>query len=232
MVEILNSIFRTMDLEKIRKGARDRDRFILSKGHGAAGLYVLMHKHGLMGDAELSSYHQNGSLLAGHASHFVKYIEHSTGALGHGLAPALGMAIGLRTLKSTSKVYVLVGDGELHEGSNWEALMLAGHLGMENLYVLVDNNGYDQMGRLKECCDIEPLRAKLESFNFEVEEVDGHSEDEITAALKKSGNKKPTALICRTVKGKGVSFMEGNAVWHYRPPAGEDYAKALDELKD
>ncbi len=232
MVEILNSIFTVMDIEKIRAGARDRDRFVMSKGHGAGGLYVIMRKHGLMTDAQLSSFHQNGSLLAGHASHFVKYVEHSTGALGHGLSPALGMAIGLRSLKSASKVFVLVGDGELHEGSNWEALMLAGHLGLTNLSVLIDNNGYDQMGALSACCDIEPLRAKFESFNFEVAEVDGHSEDEIIGVLKKSGNKKPIAIICHTTKGKGVSFMEGNTVWHYRTPVGEEYEKALAELKD
>ena len=201
MVEILNAVFRTMALEKIK-------------------------------DDDLASFHANGSLLAGHASHFVKYIEHSTGALGHGLSPALGMAIGLRALKSEARVFVLVGDGELHEGSNWEAIMLAGHLGMENLYVLVDSNGYDQMGPLGSSCGIEPLRAKFESFNFATAEVDGHSEQEIMGVIQKSENKKPTAVICRTVKGKGVSFMESNVVWHYRTPAGEEYEKALAELND
>ena len=232
MVEILNAVFRTMALEKIKDGARDRDRFVMSKGHGAGALYVIMHAYGLMGDDDLASFHANGSLLAGHASHFVKYIEHSTGALGHGLSPALGMAIGLRALKSEARVFVLVGDGELHEGSNWEAIMLAGHLGMENLYVLVDSNGYDQMGPLGSSCGIEPLRAKFESFNFATAEVDGHSEQEIMGVIQKSENKKPTAVICRTVKGKGVSFMESNVVWHYRTPAGEEYEKALAELND
>ena len=232
MVEILNSIFMTMDLEKIKRGTRDRDRFIMSKGHGAGGLYAVMHEHGLLEEESLASFHQNGSLLAGHASHFVKYIEHSTGALGHGLSPALGMAIGLRSLKSTAKVFVLVGDGELHEGSNWEAIMLAGHLGLENLYVIVDNNGHDQMGALEESCGLEPLRAKFESFHFAVADVDGHSEEAIMAALQKSGNHQPTAVICRTTKGKGISFMENNIIWHYRTPIGEEYEQALAELKD
>ena len=230
MVEILQAIFSVMDLEKIRRGARDRARFVMSKGHGAAALYAVMHAHGLMDDATLATFHQNGSLLAGHASHFVKYVEHSTGALGHGLAAALGMAVGLRALGSDARVLVLVGDGELHEGSNWEALMLAGHLGMRNLCVLIDHNGYDQMGPLEKSCDVEPLRAKLESFKFQTAEADGHSTPDIGAALGHRADDKPTAVICRTVKGKGVSFMEGNTVWHYRTPAGEEYQKALSEL--
>ena len=232
VVEILNAVYTIMDVEKIRRRDQDRDRLVLSKGHSTCALYAVMAEHGLMPKDTLTTFHANGSLLAGHASHFVEHIEHSTGALGHGLSAALGMALGLRSLGSNSRVFVVTGDGELHEGSNWEALMLAGHLGLNNLGVLIDNNGIDQMAKLEHCCSIEPLRPKLESFGFFVEEVDGHDETAMTKILARDrrASTKPFALICATVKGKGVSFMEGNTVWHYRTPQGDDYEKALMEL--
>ena len=232
-IEILSSIFKTMDLEKIKQSLIDRDRIILSKGHGAAALYTTMHFHGLLSEEMLDTYFQNNSLLAGHVSHHVPFVEHSTGALGHGLPVGLGMAIGMMSKKKSSKVFVVLGDAELQEGSNWEAMMLAGHKKIKNLIVLIDYNKLSQTDNLDQFCSLEPLKEKLESFNFEVKEVDGHSEEEIIPSIKNSEFlEKPLAIICHTIKGKGVSFMEKNVLWHYKTPDDEDFRKALLELDD
>ncbi|MBI1975601.1 MAG: transketolase [Candidatus Vogelbacteria bacterium] len=231
MVEMISAVFSSMDIEKIKHRAPDRDRFIQSKGHGVAALYAVMARHGLISPEALATFHSNGSLLAGHASHFVPFIEHSTGALGHGLSVALGAALGLRSIECQGRVFVLLGDGELHEGSNWEAIMLAGHLGMENLTALVDNNGLDQMGKLNACCGIEPLVEKFKSFGWNAVRLNGHDETAISKTISDNKRRgKPLAIICNTVKGKGVSFMEGEAVWHYRTPRDADYETALTEL--
>lgn len=231
MVEILSAIFASIDVKKIKDWSPNRDRLVMSKGHGAVGLYVVMQKYDLLTERQLGSYSENGTLLAGHATHFVHGIEHSTGALGHGLPVGVGMAIGLHSKKSAARVFVVVGDGELNEGSNWEAIMLAGHLGLGNLVVLVDSNGIDQMGKVEDCCGIEPLSRKFESFRFSVIEVLGHDEKAIMREIQDSkGLGKPTTIICRTTKGKGVSFMEGNTLWHYRTPKGDEYKRALAEL--
>jgi len=232
-VEILNSIFKSVNIDKIKKGSNDRDRVILSKGHGTAALYSVMNHHGLLSDEILHTYFQNNSLLAGHVSHHVPFVEHSTGALGHGLPVGLGMAIGLSSKKILCRVFVIVGDAELQEGSNWEALMLAGHKKMKNLIIFVDYNKLSQTDKLEKYCSLEPIKEKFESFNFNVMEVNGHDENEIISAIKKlEYSKKPIVIICNTIKGKGVSFMEKNILWHYRSPQGEDFEKALQELKD
>lgn len=232
LVEILDTVFKNCDVSKIKKSEIDRDRIILSKGHGTSALYATMFHHGLMKNEELETYFKNGSVLGGHASHHVPFVEHSTGALGHGLPVGVGMAIGLRAKKLNSKVYVIVGDGELHEGSNWEAIMFAGHEKLRNLIVLVDCNELSQVGKLEDCCSIEPLGDKFRSFNFEVFDVDGHNESEINEAIQKNVQTDlPRVILCRTTKGKGISFMEGNNLWHYKSPQGEDFEKALSELK-
>jgi len=231
VVEILNAIFQSIDLLKIKNRAVDRDRVILSKGHSVAALYAVMYHNGLLKKEEIDTYFKNGSILAGHASHLVPFVEHSTGALGHGLPVALGIAIGLRSKNFQSRVFVVVGDGELHEGSNWEAFMQAGHRKMGNLCVFIDQNKMSQIGEIEKCCDIEPLKSKLESFNFEVFDVDGHNEEEIRQKIESTKNSvKPVTIICHTIKGKGVSFMENNNLWHYRCPQGEDYERAMQEL--
>ena len=231
MVEIGNAIYRSVDIKKIKANDPLRDRVFLSKGHATAGLYAVLHHHGLLSDAEIQTYLKNGTVLAGHASHHVPHVEHSTGALGHGLPVALGAAIGLNAKKSDARALVITGDGELHEGSNWEAIMLAGHLKLGNLMAFVDQNHLSQFGSVDDCCDVDPIKAKFESFNWRAVEVDGHDETAIMAAIavaKKAGQ--PTAVICHTIKGKGISFMENNNVWHYRAPQGEDYEKAIAEL--
>jgi transketolase len=232
-VEILNAVFKSVDIEKIKKGSNDRDRIILSKGHGTAALYSVMNHHELLSDEILDTYFQNNSLLAGHVSHHVPFVEHSTGALGHGLPVGLGISIGLSSKKILRRVFVILGDGELQEGSNWEAIMLAGYKKIKNLIIFVDYNKLSQTGKLDNFCSLEPIKEKFESFNFDVIEVDGHNENEIISAIKKlEYSKKPIVVICNTIKGKGVSFMENNVLWHYRSPQGEDFEKAVQELKD
>lgn len=232
MVEILLAVYSRVDMDLIRSQDSARDRIIVSKGHSAAAVYAVMNLHGLCCDEFCSGYHQNGSVLSGHVNHFVKYIEHSTGALGHGLSVAAGICIGLRSKgHNRAKVFAVVGDGEMQEGSNWEAIMLAGHLDLESLCILIDYNGIGGVGQTDSCCSLEPLGEKLESFGFTVSQVDGHDEQAIAAAIdtlmSKSG---PSAIICRTIKGKGVSFMENNNVWHYRPPDKDAYMKICEEI--
>jgi len=233
IVEITNVVFKNVNLSKIKSWDFDRDRIIFSKGHGTACLYSIMYHHGLLEKSMIDTYFKNNSLLAGHTSHHVPFVEHSTGGLGHGLPVGTGVAIGMRSKKIDSKVFVILGDGEMQEGANWESIMLAGHLKLRNLIILIDYNEFSQVGKVEDCCSLEPLVQKFESFNFDVCEVDGHDEEKINNAIQKSKNSlKPSAIICRTIKGRGISFMEQNNLWHYRCPKGEDYEKALMELKD
>ena len=231
VAEILFAVFCSIDIDKIKSSRNDRDRVLLSKGHAAAALYVMLSEFGLMTEENLRTYCTNGSLLGGHATHNVRYVEHSTGALGHGLPVAVGVGIGMKTKKIRSRVFVIVGDSELHEGSNWEAMMLAGHLNLNNLCLLVDYNTLGGVQCINDCCSLEPLRQKLFSFGFNAFEVNGHDPDAITTVIKDSrDSSRPVAIICHTVKGKGVSFMEGNNAWHYRPPNKDEYEKALIEI--
>ena len=231
VIEILSAVYRGINVNKIMDKKYGRDRVILSKGHSAAALYAVLNHLGLLSDEELKTYYRNGSLLSGHASHFVPCVEHSTGALGHGLPVAVGIGIGLKSKGLDSRVYVIVGDGELHEGSNWEALLLAGHLKLDNLCVLIDRNGLSGIGDINSSCSFNSLENKLKSFGFKTFEVDGHDEEEIYQTIQEmKESETPGAVICHTIKGKGVSFMENNNVWHYRPPNDEEYEKALIEL--
>lgn len=232
MVEILNAVYKSVNIQKILDQAEDRDRVILSKGHGASGLYAVMFHHRLLSQEAIDSYFLDGSIMAGHVSHFIENVEHSTGALGHGLSVGLGMAFGGRSKGYNNRVFVVVGDGELHEGSNWEAIMYAGHHKVGNLCVLVDKNELSQMGITADACSLDSLSAKFDSFHFDTYEIeDGHNELEIMDTIQKTKDSaKPVAIICNTVKGKGISFMEGNNLWHYRPPNDEDYEKAIEEL--
>lgn len=233
VVEILSAVYRSVDIEKIKNKQNNRDRVILSKGHGAAALYVILNYFGLMSEEELKTYYKNNSLLSGHVTHHLPYIEHSTGALGHGLPVAVGIGIGLKSKKINSRVYVIVGDGELHEGSNWEALMLLGRLKLNNFCLLIDYNKLSGIGDTNSCTSSEPLKSKLESFGLDAFEVNGHDEEAIYLTIQKAKKiEKPVVIICHTIKGKGVSFMENNNVWHYRPPNEEEYNKALSELKE
>jgi transketolase len=232
VVEILLAVYKNVDLERIRNWTDDRDRVVVSKGHSAAALYTVLNHFGLLSDEELETYHKNNYRLGGHVTSTVTCVEHSTGALGHGLSVAVGIGLGLRNKKAGSRVFVIVGDGELHEGSNWEAVHSAAHLKLGNLCLLVDFNKLSGIGKTNDCCNLEPLKSKLESFGFETFEVNGHNQDEIDAMIRKTiDSERPVAIICHTIKGKGVSFMENNNVWHYRPLNKEDYEKAMLEIR-
>tara|TARA_B110000503_G_scaffold107326_1_gene160366 strand:+ start:1262 stop:2050 length:789 start_codon:yes stop_codon:yes gene_type:complete len=230
-VEILVAIYDSVNIKKIKKNQPDRDRVLLSKGHATAALYATLSEFNLMSNKILNTYSKDNSILSGHPNHIIKNVEHSTGALGHGLPVAVGMSMGSRSLKIKNKVYVILGDGELHEGSNWEALMLAGHHKLENLRIFIDNNGQSQIGKTDNACSLKSLKAKILSFNFVTEEVDGHNLLNLKKIINKYNDiKKPVAIICNTIKGKGVSFMEKNNLWHYKAPRGEELINSIKEL--
>ena len=228
-VEILQAVYDRIDIEKIQSESNDRDRVILSKGHAGSALYAVMNVKGLMSDEDIDSYYKEGSFFSGQANPNIKPVEDSTGALGHGIAVGVGVAYGMK-LKGylDSHVYVIVGDGELNEGSNWEAMLLAGNQNLDNMTVIVDDNGLAGIGKT---CDLGDLRLKFEAFKFSVQKVDGHDYSEISDALSKKNGKQPNAIICKTVKGKGVDFMENDNVWHYRPVGDEYYDRALKNMR-
>ena len=211
-----------------------RDRFILSKGHASACLYSVLARSGFFNPNELMTFRKFGSRLQGHPStrYNLEGIEASTGSLGQGLSMASGVALALKLDKNPAKVYVLMGDGEMQEGSVWEALMAVSHRKLDNLVVIVDKNNLQIDG----CCDdvksLGNLDKKLEAFGFEVQTVDGHSEEALTKALltAKASNK-PSAIIANTIKGKGISFMENNAGWHGKAPKDAELQAAMEEIK-
>lgn len=232
VIEILVAVFSSVDIPAIREHRPDRSRVIISKGHGAAAVYATMAHFGLLDFAALDSYHQDGSRLAGHVSHAVEAVEHSTGALGHGLPVACGCAIGLRARGfAASNVFVVVGDGELQEGSNWEALQLMSHHRLSNLIVLVDNNRISSITRTAKVIDMEPLADRFRGYGLTAHDVDGHDVGAICktiSTIRSCGE--PSVIVCNTVKGYGVSFAEDNPVWHYRSLGAADYQTAIDSL--
>ena len=220
-----------------------RDRFILSKGHGCAGLYATLAEAGFFPLAELDTFFLNGTRLAGHATTTVPGVELSTGSLGHGLPVGTGMALaaqtGVSVLRNTDtpvcapyRVFVLLSDGECDEGSVWEAALFAPQHQLDNLVVIVDYNKIQSLGTVKEVIDLDPFADKWRAFRWSVREIDGHDvsaiHDALTAVPFEAG--KPSCLIAHTVKGKGVSFMEDKLLWHYRAPLGDDRAIAMREL--
>ena len=209
-----------------------RDRFILSKGHAAAALYTTLAEVGYFSEELLASYSHAGSILLGHSSHHVPGVEFSTGSLGHGLPVGLGMALASKSSVQPYRVFVGLGDGEMDEGSNWEAFMFAAHLRLGNLVAIVDYNKIQSYGTVDEIMSLEPLKSKLESFGWAVDEVDGHDHTELKQVLSKNTvhSVQPQAVIAHTVKGKGVGFMENNLAWHYKNPNDEQYQIAMKEL--
>jgi transketolase len=213
---------------------KNRDRFILSKGHAGAGVYSVLAQTGFFKKDVLSSHYQNGSKLSGHVSHkSIPGVELSTGSLGHGLPVGVGMALASKIDRRKNKVVVLLSDGECDEGSNWEAILFAPHHKLDNLIVIVDNNKIQSLDYVKNTLNIEPFENKWESFGWNVFSIDGHNIDEIINGYNKavnSNNKSPTCIIANTIKGKGVSFMEDKVLWHYRSPQGDEYKMAKKEL--
>ena len=207
-----------------------RDRFILSKGHAGAGVYAILAECGFFDIVELDKHYQDGSIFSGHVSHKgVPGVELSTGSLGHGLPVASGMALAAKIDKKNHKVFVVMSDGELDEGSNWEAFMFAAHHGLNNLIAVIDRNKLQSMRTTEETLSLEPLRDKLIAFGWNVIEVDGHDHDELFLAID-GDTKKPKVIIANTIKGKGVSFMENEIAWHYRTPNGELFDQAMKDL--
>jgi transketolase len=210
----------------------ERDRFVLSKGHANAALGAVLAQAGFIEEAVLDRFYGFESPFGMHPDIKVPGVEMCTGALGHGLAVAIGMALGARIQKQAFHTFVMVGDGELHEGSNWEAAMAAAHYQLDNLTVIVDFNKISQSGRVEEIINVEPLADKWRAFGWRVREIDGHDMAQVVAALDSLPYQanRPSALIAHTVKGKGVSFAENTYVWHSNNVNDDIYARALDEL--
>lgn len=232
-VEMLISMFASVDCKKIISHDADRSRILISKGHCAAATYATMAHFGIIPFDMLETYHQNGSLLAGHVNHEVIGVEHSTGALGHGLNVGVGCALGLKARNiSTEKVLVLCGDGEIQEGAIWEGLMFAVHKKLNNLCVLIDNNRISSITRTEEVIDLRPLKNRFEGFGLNTYEVDGHNIEEIMHCISESRKFEiPTVIICNTVKGKDVPFAEWEPVWHYRSLNEELFNQAMSHLE-
>jgi transketolase len=218
LIEILRVLFD--DILKFKSNDpswEDRDRLILSKGHGCLALYALLADKKFFNFSELDKFCHDDGMLGGHPErNKIPGVEASTGALGHGLSIGVGMALALKIRKKSSKVFVIVGDGEINEGSVWEAAMCAGNHNLENLIVMIDYNKIQSYGFTEEVADLEPLVDKWKAFNFNVIEVDGHNVEEIKSILEKKPSKKPLAVICHTVKGKGIGFAENDPKWHHK----------------
>jgi transketolase len=235
-VEILTYLyFKEMNINKDNLDSKERDYFILSKGHAAPVLYATLSEAGFIEEKELMTLRKLGSKLQGHPdSKKIKAIDVSTGSLGQGISNAVGVAIGAKIDNANSTIYTLLGDGELQEGLVWEALMSAAHYKLDNLVAFVDYNKLQIDGNNEDVMGIKPLDKKFESFGWNVITIDGHDFSQIEKALQsaKEINQKPTVIIANTVKGKGVSFMENNAGWHGSAPSIEQRDLALNELEN
>lgn len=225
--------FEEMNIDPANPKMEDRDRFVLSKGHTAPGLYSVLANRGYFPVEDLKTLRKLGSYLQGHpCMQETPGVDMSSGSLGQGLSAAAGMALAGKMDQKSYRVYCLCGDGEIQEGQIWEAAMFAGHRKLDNLVVIVDNNGLQIDGKIEDVCSPYPIDKKFEAFNFHTININGNDMDEIAAAMKEARETKgqPTAIIMKTVKGKGVSFMENNAGWHGKAPNDEEYATAMADL--
>jgi transketolase len=225
--------FEEMNIDPKNPKMADRDRFVLSKGHTAPGLYSALANRGYFPVEDLKTLRHLGSYLQGHpCMQETPGVDMSSGSLGQGISAAVGMALAAKMDGKEYRTYTLLGDGEIQEGQVWEAAMFAGHRKLDNLVVIVDNNGLQIDGKIEDVCSPYPIDKKFEAFNFHVINIDGNDFDQIDAAFKEAKATKgmPTAIICKTVKGKGVSFMENNAGWHGKAPNDEEYAIAMADL--
>ena len=226
--------FEEMNVDPKDPKKADRDRFVLSKGHTAPGLYSALAQKGYFPVEDLETLRHLGSYLQGHPDmKHIPGVDMSSGSLGQGISAAVGMAIAGKMDNADYRVYTLLGDGEIQEGQVWEASMMAGFRKLDNLVVIVDNNNLQIDGAIDEVCSPYPIDKKFEAFNFHVTNIDGNDFDQIDAAFKEAKATKgmPTAIIAHTVKGKGVSFMENQVGWHGTAPNDEQYAVAMEELE-
>lgn len=233
MIEILVVLYsKILNVSPQTINSPDRDRFVLSKGHGAASVYATLYKMGFFAKDEIDNYYSNGGKLSGHVSHKgVNGIEISTGSLGHGACIACGIALAGKIDNKNYHTYCIVGDGECNEGSIWEMAMFAAHNKLSNYTIIIDCN---KMQALGECCgiiDLSNMADRWRTFGWNVIDVDGHNFVELENAFNNKSKDKPNCIIAHTIKGKGVSFMENNNLWHYRDPQGEFYENAKKELE-
>jgi len=210
---------------------RERDRFVLSKGHAALALYAALHLRGWLSSGHMEGFCGDGAELGVHPEHVVPGVDFSTGSLGQGLCMGTGAAVAARLQGSARRVFVLLSDAELNEGSVWEAAMFAAHHRLGNLTVIIDANGQQALGKTRDVLDLEPLDQRWRAFGWDVHEIDGHDVDGMTALLTSlpGGEERPHVVIARTTFGKGVSYMEGLLKWHYWPMSDEDYRQAMGE---
>ena len=226
--------FKELNIDPENPAWENRDRFVLSKGHTAPGLYSTLALRGFFPTEELVTLRHIGSRLQGHPNmNETPGVDMSTGSLGQGVSTAAGMALAVRQQGKNLRVYTLLGDGEIQEGEVWEAMMFAHQHKLDNLCIIIDNNGLQIDGRIEDVMSPYPIADKLKAFGLFVEEIDGHNFAQIEAAFAKAKENKgaPTAIVMKTTKGKGVSFMEGKAGWHGKAPNDEEYETAMNELK-
>ena len=232
VTDILVTLFgAVLDVDPARPDRPDRDRFILSKGHCAGALYATLAQCGFFPREELATFMAPMSMLNGHPDRKkVPGVETNTGPLGHGFPVAVGCALSARLQDQAWKTFVVLGDGELQEGSNWEAAMTASHYGLDRIHAIVDRNRLQQGARTEDTKRLEPLAEKWKSFGWEVREPDGHDHGELLDAFAPSTTGRPVAVIAHTTKGKGVSFIENRVEWHHKVPSREQVAAAMEEL--
>ena len=226
--------FKEMNIDPKNPKWEERDRFVLSKGHTAPGLYAALAERGFLPVDDLPTLRHIDSYLQGHPNmNTVPGVDMSTGSLGQGISAAAGMALAARHAGKSCRVYALLGDGEIQEGQVWEAFMLAHHYGLDNLCAVIDNNGLQIDGPVDKVMSPYPIPEKLKAFGWNVVEIDGHDFDQIESAFAQARETKgvPTAIVMKTTKGKGVSYMENQAGWHGKAPNDEEYEKAMAELK-
>ena len=226
--------FKEMNIDPKNPKWEDRDRFVLSKGHTTPGLYSVLANRGFFPVEDLPTFRHIDSYLQGHPNmNMVPGVDMSTGSLGQGVSTAVGMAMAAKYTGKTNRVYSLLGDGEIQEGQVWEACMAAAHFKLDNLCIVVDNNGLQIDGNIADVMSPYPIVDKLVAFGFDVQAIDGHDFDAIEAAFNtaKETKGKPTAIVMKTTKGKGVSFMENDAGWHGKAPNDAEYEQAMTELK-
>lgn len=221
-----------MNLDSSDPTMASRDRFILSKGHACVAVYAALAETGFISHDRLKTYGEDGSWLMNHISHKVDGVEFSTGSLGHGLSFGVGKALSARMSQEKWRTFVILSDGEMDEGSNWEALMFATHHKLENLVCIIDYNKLQSLGSVAQTLNLEPLTEKLSAFGCAVSVVDGHDHSELERVLSSTTKDKPTVVIANTVKGKGVSFMENQVAWHYKSPNQEELHQALVEIEE
>ncbi|WMS44611.1 transketolase [Acuticoccus sp. MNP-M23] len=227
--------FKIMSVDPDAPRDPQRDRLVLSKGHTALALYIVLAEKGFIAKEEIATFLKPHSRLNGHPTRTkVPGVETNTGPLGHGLPIAVGMAVAAKLSREKWRTFVITGDGEMQEGSNWEAIMAASQFKLDNLTLVIDHNRLQQGARVADTNDVAPLRPKLEAFGWAVEEIDGHDMDQICNALAadKVVPGKPRCIVARTNKGQGISFMSDNVAWHHKVPSAEQYKQAMAELEE